>query len=161
MLGVGIRRGLRGRRLLRLGIAVDLSWPRVRASCTVSGAMNEAPLPATDASLDAELQAMKPSWHTLDVVGLVLGLIPFALSYSVTTSAYSSTTVNGGFEVGTQTTHHMDYVALAGGGGAILCAIVSLAMIGRMRSRGVRLGVFAALLALGGLQVIRGVLTIA
>ena len=101
---------------------------------------------------------MKPSFHTLDFVGLVLGLIPFGISYSVTTTDFFEVTASGGMSSGTMTKHHMDYVALAGGGGAILCAIVSLAMIGRMKSRGVRIGIFAVLLALGGLQVIRGVL---
>ena len=107
--------------------------------------------------LDPDLRPRKPTIHFVDIVGLLAGAVPFALSYSKTTSSYSST-AGGGLEVGTVTTSHMDYVALGGGGLAILCAFVGLLMIGRMASRPLRFAVFAVLLALGGLQIIRGVL---
>ena len=107
--------------------------------------------------LDPELRPRKPKVHFVDVAGVLAGVLPFALSYSTTTSSYTSTD-GGGLEVGTVTKSHMDYVALGGGGAAVLCAVIGLAMIGKMGSRPLRFAVFALLLALGGLQIIRGVL---
>jgi hypothetical protein len=107
--------------------------------------------------LDPDLRPRKPKVHVADVAGLLCGAVPFALSYSKTTSSYASTD-GGGLEIGTITRSHMDYVALGGGGVAVLCAIIGLAMISRMGSRPLRLGIFIVLLALGGFQIIRGVL---
>jgi hypothetical protein len=107
--------------------------------------------------LDPDLQPRKANVHLVDVAGLLCGAVPFALSYSKTTSSYSSTD-GARLEMGTTTKSHMDYVALGGGAIAALCAIIGLAMIGRMGSRPLRLGIFIVLLALGGFQIMRGVL---
>lgn len=109
--------------------------------------------------LDPDLEAMKPQWHALDFIGLALGLVPFMLSYSTTTRSSSSFS-EGGASFGTETVKHMDYVALAGGAGAILCALLGLAFIAKMRKRPPRLAVFVGLLALGSLQILRGVLAV-
>lgn len=110
-----------------------------------------------DLQVDSDLMAMKPVWHVVDVLGLVTGLVPFVLSYSQTTSTSVSTS-GGGLDVGTTTVSHMDYVALGGGGVTLLLAVIGLALIGRMRSRSIRLAIFIVLLALGSFQIIRGVL---
>lgn len=106
---------------------------------------------------DPDLDAMKPRYHALDFIGLALGLIPFMISYS-TTSSTSTSITSDGMTISSQTVKHMDYVALGGGAGAILCALLGLAFIGRMRSRPLRLGVFVGLIALGGLQIVRAML---
>lgn len=112
---------------------------------------------ATDQD-DPDLQALKKNYVFSDFLGLVAGLVPFVLSFSTTTSTSSTTSADGGFSMGTTTTKHMDYVALGGGGIAILCALIGLAFIGKVKSRGARLGIFAALVALGVLQIARGVI---
>ncbi len=110
-----------------------------------------------DDGLDAEMLAMRPKWHPVDFFGLVTGIIPFFLSYTKTTTESLSVT-SAGAEISSRTVTHVDYVALACGAGTIVCALVVLATRGRMRSVGARFFVFAALLALGGLQLVRGVL---
>lgn len=112
-----------------------------------------------DAELEADLQNLKPQWHALDFIGLALGMIPFVLSYSTSKTSYSTITSEG-MAVGERVTKHVDYVALAGGGGAILCALIGLMFIGKMRRRPPRLAVFLCLLALGAFQILRGVLAL-
>ncbi len=120
--------------------------------------MQEEDLAALADELNADVEAMKPRLHVVDFLGLIAGAVPFVLPpMNTSTSSYSSTT-GGGFEVGTKTTKHVDYIALGGGAGAIICAIIGIALIGRMRVRALRFGVFAVLLALGVFQVIRAVL---
>ena len=111
----------------------------------------------TMTDLDPDLEALKPRYHALDFIGLALGMIPFAISYS-TTSSTSTSVTSDGMTISSQTVKHMDYVALGGGVGAILCALLGLAFIGKMRSRPLRLAVFVGLLALGGLQILRALL---
>lgn len=106
---------------------------------------------------DPELAAFKKNWSPVDVLGFAGGLVPFVLSMS--TSSTTTTEVHGsGLELATHTTKHLDYVAVAGGALAVVCAFVGLLLIARMRTRAVRFVVFAVLLALGGLQLVRGFL---
>ena len=109
-------------------------------------------------ALGGDLAAMKPTLHPVDFFGLIAALVPFGLSYSRTETSYSTVTATGALEVGTRTTRHMDYVALAGGALALVCAVIGLSLIGRMKAKGIRFAIFAVLLALGGFQIIRGVL---
>jgi len=75
----------------------------------------------------------------------------------MSTSSTTTTEVHGsGLEISTRTSKHTDYVAVAGGALAVVCAFVGLLLIARMRTRAVRFVIFAVLLALGGLQLVRG-----
>jgi hypothetical protein len=106
---------------------------------------------------DPDIAPQKKSFSAADIFGLIAGLVPFALSFSESKTEYSNQTANG-LEIGTRTTRHMDYIALGGGGVAILCAFIGLFMIGRMKSKPLRFVIFAVLLALGGFQIMRGAL---
>lgn len=107
----------------------------------------------TDALDEADLHAMKKSVTPTDVIGLLVGLVPFGFSYS----SSSETTVSmTGIE--TRTTKHVDYVAIGCGAATLACAVVAIVMIGHLKNRALRFVVFAVLLALGGLQVVRGFL---
>jgi hypothetical protein len=117
----------------------------------------ETPTGADAAADAAELEAFKKNWTPVDFLGLAAGLVPFALSWSTTTTS-SVEAKGGGLEMSTSTTKHIDYLAVGGGAVAVVCAIVGLLLIGRMRTRSIRFVVFAGLLALGGLQLVRGVL---
>jgi len=106
---------------------------------------------------DPDLAAFKKNWSPVDVLGFAGGLAPFVVSMS--TSSTTTTEVHGsGLEISTRTSKHTDYVAVAGGALAVVCAFVGLLLIARMRTRAVRFVIFAVLLALGGLQLVRGFL---
>lgn len=110
----------------------------------------------TDAG-DPDLAPQKKAWTPFDFLGLAAGLVPFALPYSESKTDYATETPHG-LEVGTRTTKHMDYMALGGGGVAVVCAFVGLFLLARLKWRGFRLALFAVLLALGGFQILRGAL---
>jgi hypothetical protein len=111
----------------------------------------------TGGAEDPELAAFKKNWSPVDVLGFAAGLVPFVLSFS--TSSETSVEMHGtSMEISTRTHKHMDYVAVAGGAVAVVCAFVGLLLIARMRTRAVRFVVFAVLLALGGFQLVRGFL---
>jgi hypothetical protein len=116
---------------------------------------DKQPEPAID--LDEEQLRKRHRFHPLDVLGVIAGLVPFAVPYRTTTTEFSEK-IGENLSIGTRTTVHMDYAALAGGAIALVCAIGGLTVIGRFSSRPLRLAIFIALLSLAALQIILGVL---
>ena len=83
---------------------------------------------------------------TLIIIGLVAALVPFVMS----SSESSSSSVNGKVVA----FHYRDTIALLGGAVAIFCGLIA-AFVDRRRAK--RLVVALALVALGGVQIARGV----
>ena len=106
---------------------------------------------------DPDLKPRKPNVHAVDIVAVIAGVVPFAVPYNTTTTS-GVETGPAGMSIVERTETHEDYAAIGGGAAAVLFAIIGLALIGRMGSRPLRLGIFIVLLALGGFQIIRGVL---
>src|SRR6266571_5130092 len=84
----------------------------------------------------------------IELLGGVAGLLPFVISFSST----HSTSVNG---VVTNLVYR-DWVAFGGGAVAALCGVVALLALRRPGKKGVRAAAAVGLLALGGVQVARG-----
>jgi hypothetical protein len=82
--------------------------------------------------------------------GIAAGLIPFGLSFHTS----SATSLNG---VVTSATY-LDYVALAGGAVALVLGVASIGSIARVEPalRGKRIGLTVLVIALGALQIARG-----
>lgn len=83
------------------------------------------------------------------IVGIVLGCLPFGLSFSTS----SSMTVNGVVEESTR----RDYVALGLGPVAAVCGVFALlAALKETNQKNLRLGLAAGIVGLGLLQILRG-----
>jgi hypothetical protein len=98
-----------------------------------------------------ESNAQQASYRTgSDYAGLAAGLIPFGLSFRTR----STSSVNGVLTSAT----HLDYVALACGAIALVLGLASVRAIGRVEPalRGKRIGLTALVIALGSLQLARG-----
>ena len=84
--------------------------------------------------------------RTLVIIGLIAALVPFAIS----SSESSSSMVNGKVVA----FHYRDTMALLGGAVALFCGVIA-AYVDRKRPK--KLIVALMVLALGGLQIARGV----
>lgn len=107
----------------------------------------------TEPELDAELNelrcgSVKP---TLPIIGLVVGAVPFAVSFQTT----SKTTVTEGTIETVTSKSAIDYVAVGAGGLAFLLGLVALIQGIRVRNMAV-LGLGVAAMALGIFQIARG-----
>ncbi|MDQ3033296.1 MAG: hypothetical protein M3Y87_12830 [Myxococcota bacterium] len=121
------------------GIAV-----RRRAERALCGCVGYARCPGEGTPMDdAEQAAMAPAFpHTADWIGFVGGLFPFVFSYRETHS------ING------EVVSSIDWVAIAGGGAALVAAIFTLALFRRTPTES-RTKRVAATLALAGLALVQ------
>lgn len=121
---------------------------RVRVSDSEAQGAEMSQTEPEDAEL-AEMRGVKVPGAS-EYIGGVGAALPFFIHYS----ASSSTTVNG---VVTSSSF-IDYVALAGGGIAVLFGIVSLALLGKTAptKKSLRAALGGGLLLVGVFQLLRG-----
>jgi hypothetical protein len=95
--------------------------------------------------------------HPAAIAALVLGLLPFFISFRHSESSSASVQVDGQVVSATQVTHSMDFVAIVVGIAALAAAVVALSIGAKAIDRkALRLGVAVLGLLLGVVQVLRG-----
>ncbi|MBM4360778.1 MAG: hypothetical protein FJ096_21940 [Deltaproteobacteria bacterium] len=98
---------------------------------------------------DLELAPSRKRIHFVDILGLGAGILPFFLSFSSMKSVSATVTVDGKVVETVEQASHVDYIALGGGGLALLCGLAGLTLVRRARSKGERVALTVGTVALG------------
>ncbi|AKT38465.1 hypothetical protein [Chondromyces crocatus] len=120
----------------------------------------EAPRPSKQATAPTppeETPEARPTWHAVDVVGVMAAVLPAIVRVPSRREKTVVSTIEGRtFE--STTVEETDSVALIGGGIALACAIAGVLLFRTFapKRRPLRIGIALMLVILGGLHVARG-----
>lgn len=135
-------------------------------SCTVCGKqLDKSQLLFTASGLvcepcnfEQESVAPEKALTPIGIGGLVVGLIPFVISFRQSSSTSVTVTTEGVEQTVSESGSSFDYVALPAGALAIVLGVGALILALRSSSKvkATRLAIAAGVLAIGAFQVVRG-----